>query len=372
VDDPGYRLRSDRSPVRRRGEPHPVRAALALPALLALLLLASIPIAGMGAAGPSPGSTGAPASSCPQLLLPTPICHVVIVFLENQNESWVLRHAPFQKYLANKYALASQYYSALHFSYPNYVAATSGTETNYVKLHDERNVADLIENTTGGMTWKAYFENMRYPCDNVASGGYRITHNPFVFYRDIWNNQTRCQSHDVSFANYTHDARTGALPNYAFFGPNASHSCWKAGLRVCDPWLRSFVSPMVNSSTFNSTAIFLTYDEGPTNDTSGISGTKGGGHVYTVAVSPYACPGYVSTTQYNPYNLLTTSEWLLGLGRTGHNDSWVHHPPMRDLFCFPNATGGGVGHPPLPGFAPTPVTATFPVATVRLRLERTG
>ena len=37
---------------------------------------------------------------------------------------------------------------------------------------------------------------------------------------------------------------------------------------------------------------------------------------------------------YDTVSLLTTTEWLLDLGRTGHNDSWTRSPPMTDLFTF--------------------------------------
>jgi hypothetical protein len=301
---------------------------------------------------------GAPAattnSSCPSLKLPTPICHVIIIFLENQNVSWVLHHAPFQEYLAAKYAFASQYYSVIHYSYPNYVAATSGSETNFIHVHAKKNIVDLIRAANGTQTWMAYYEDMPVPCDNMTAPQYRIAHNPFVFYADIWNNPSLCKPHDVNFTALYAAENTSHMPNYVFIGPNNTHSCWQSGSgeKACDPWLRGFVSPMVNATWFKSAAIFITYDEGLRTDFSGINGTKGGGHVYTAVVSPFACMGHNSTTQYNHYNLMTTSEWLLGLGRTGYNDSWTLHPPMYDMFCFPNGTGGvpviwlGVSHLP--------------------------
>jgi len=283
-----------------------------------------------------------------------------VIFLENQNVSWVLHHAPFQEYLAAKYAFASQYYSVIHYSYPNYVAATSGSETNYQHVHNKKNVVDLIRNATGKQTWMAYYEDMPTPCDNTTAPGYRTAHNPFVFYQDIWDNPSLCKPHDVNLTDFYAAENTSHMSNYVFIGPNSTHSCWQTGSgeRICDPWLRGFVSPMVNSTWFKSSAIIVTYDEGLRTDFSGINGTKGGGHIYTAVVSPYACAGHNSTVQYNHYNLMTTTEWLLGLGRTGYNDSWTLHPPMYDMFCFPtNGTGGvpvgwtGSGH--LAGTTPT-------------------
>jgi hypothetical protein len=118
---------------------------------------------------------------------------------------------------------------------------------------------------------------------------------------------------------------------------------------------------MLNQSFFNDSVFFITYDEGAFNSTLGANGTAGGGHVYTVAVSPYACTGFQSHYNYSHFNLLTTTEWLLGLNRTGTNDSWSLHRPMTDLFCFP------------PGSVGAPMTvlghAASEVATRQLRAE---
>jgi hypothetical protein len=341
------RSHSYRQEPRRGRAPRVVVTGVPPGLVLAVLLLTSpgLPLGGDSAATGSVHSLPAAnntSSSCPQLTLPTPICHVFVIFLENQNESWVMKYGSFEEYVAKAFASASDYFSVEHYSYPNYVAATSGTATNYMNLHNEKNVVDLIRNAAGNLSWMAYLEDMPKPCENATAPGYRVAHNPFVFYTDIWDNQSYCQAHDVNFTSWYATAKSGNVPNYAFFGPNSTHSCWMAGsgVKVCDPWLRKFVSPMINSTYFASTAIFITYDEGPDTDLSGINGTTGGGHIYTAVVSPYACRDYASTTQYNHYDLLTTTEWLLGLGRTGYNDSWSQHPPMYDLFCFPgNSTG---------------------------------
>ncbi|MCI4368504.1 MAG: alkaline phosphatase family protein, partial [Thermoplasmata archaeon] len=158
---------------------------------------------------------------------------------------------------------------------------------------------------------------------------------------------TRCDAHDLNFTSWNSSVSSGVLPNYAFIGPNATHSCWKKGfgVSICDAWLKSWLSPLVNDSFFNSSVFFITYDEGQFGSTLGANGSLGGGHVYFTAVSPYACPGYVSYYNYTAFNLLTTTEWLLGLGQLGQNDSWVTHPPMTGLFCFPSnwTVGGGGG-----------------------------
>jgi uncharacterized repeat protein (TIGR02543 family) len=100
-----------------------------------------------------------------------------------------------------------------------------------------------------------------------------------------------------------------------------------------DAWLHSFLPPILNSTAawVRSTLFLITYDEANLTDTRGIYGTTGGGIVYTAAVGDCATPHYTSATPYSTFSLLTTTEWLLGLGRTGHHDNWSTYPPMKDM-----------------------------------------
>ncbi|MFI5414419.1 MAG: alkaline phosphatase family protein [Candidatus Lutacidiplasmatales archaeon] len=329
-----------RTPLRaamwRRGRTAPAeRLGRLLLGLAVVGLLLAVPLPTRDArAAPRPALSVL--SACPALNLTTPICHVFIVFLENLNEPWVMAHGPFERYLAQKYAFAADFYSFEHYSFPAYTAATSGVANNYQHVMKLHNVVDLLNAHSPALSWNAFMQGMPYACDQNHSAMYRAAHNPFVYYDDIWSNQTYCKSHDLGFQAWNHDVATNQTPNYGFFSPNITNECWASNITVCDTFLRHWMSPLVNDSFFQSSVFFLTYDEGSANSTLGANGTKGGGHVYTAAISPYACPGYNSTYNYTHYNLLTTTEWLLNLSSTGNaNDSWALHPPMKDLFCFP-------------------------------------
>ncbi|MCI4332331.1 MAG: alkaline phosphatase family protein [Thermoplasmata archaeon] len=302
-------------------------------AAVGLLLVVPFPTGTPAGNGRASGSVQ---SACPTLNLTTPICHVFLVFLENRDEPFVMSHAPFERYLAHKYAFAGNFYSIEHYSFPAYTASTSGVANNYQHVMKLRNVVDLLNARSPNLTWDAFFQGMPYPCDQSAGHQYRAAHNPFVYYADIWGNQSYCQAHDVGFSKWNRDVARNQTPNYGFFSPNITNECWDSNIHVCDTFLRTWMSPLINDSFFQSSVFFVTYDEGSPGSTLGANGTTGGGHVYTAAVSPYACPGYNSTYNYTHYNLLTTTEWLLGLNGTGNpNDSWTLHPPMKDLFCFP-------------------------------------
>jgi acid phosphatase len=292
-------------------------------------------------------------------VFPTPIRHVVVVYFENAELGSVLQNGSYFASLAKQYASAGQYYSVEHYSLPNYLAATSGITTNLFKVTKTTQIGDLVGGS--GKTWGSFFQSMPYACDPNSSGSYDIWHNPFMMYKDIVSNPSKCDSHVLNFTAWNSDVASGKVPNYSFIVPNNTADGHDSNVSVANAWLQAWLPPLVNSTLFRSTVFFLTFDEGTTN--LGINGSSGGGHVYMVAVSPFAVPAYNSSTQYDDYNLLTSTEWLLGLGHTGHNDNWTAHPPMEDLFSFPGKKLHGPGSPVAPG-----VVAPALVSTAQRRL----
>jgi hypothetical protein len=294
---------------------------------------------------PAPGSAppGDVAALSPAVgsRFPTAIRHVLVVFLENAEEGTVLQEGPYERYLAQHYALAGQFYAVRHNSTPDYTAATSGVLTNLTTFNlSVTNVADLLD--AAGLTWGAFMQSMQRPCyaginltANSSAGTYpyMVAHNPFVYYQDIAAVPSRCDSHDLDFTAWNHDVASNNIPNYAFLSPNRLNDGHDTNVSYADAWLRAWLSPLINGSFFRDSAFIITYDEGVPPDYA--PGPNGGGHVYTVVVSPWARNGYTSPALYRTYSLLTTTEWLLGLGRTGHNDNWLTFPPMRDLFDVP-------------------------------------
>jgi hypothetical protein len=310
-------------------------------AVVAVVCLASFAISPGGRFVAQRSSAKLPACET-NLQLPTPICHVFVVFLENQEASKVY-NASFEHYLATQYAYAARYYSVEHYSFPNYVAATAGYADNWIHPMAWQNLVTLFNQRTPHLSWFGFMQNMLYPCWRNGTAEYRVDHNPFVWYNNLYSNLTNCKFHDQSFNAWNADLTSGQIPNYALFAPNTTNDCWRWGLWGCDHWLRGWLSPLVNASFFANSVYFITYDEGWTNDTASSNGTVGGGHVYTAAVSPFACRGSVSYHPYNPYDLFTTTEWLLDLPQLGppNQDNWSADPPMKDLFCFPSGSTGG-------------------------------
>jgi phosphatidylinositol-3-phosphatase len=303
-------------------------------AISALLLSTSLSMATS-----SPTRTEAPSSvdrSTP--LFPTPIRHVITILLENENLETALQQGSFEDYLVTHYGFASHFYAACHPSAPNYLAITSGDTlqcgTDAYEVHSEANIADLVQGA--GLTWGAYEESMPAPCYTADSGNYIAHHDPFISYANIVNNASRCTSHVMPLSAWNSSVAAGTIPNYVFITPNVLDDGHDTGVTFADHWLRNWLSPLLNESLFQSSVFFIVYDESKNLNT-GFQGFDGG-PVYFAAVGPDVIMNSTYSANVTDYNLLTTTEWLLGLGSLGHNDNWTDFPPMRSLFRVNSTT----------------------------------
>lgn len=270
------------------------------------------------------------------------ISHVIIVLMENEEYSSVIGDpsAPYQNGLASSYALAADYLGVAHPSLPNYLALISGStfgvtsDCQPAQCSQPSNVttiATLLD--SHHLSWREYAESMPANCSQVVSSDdlYYPKHNPFVYFAAITGNNgtgsasSYCDSHVVSLSQFYADLQAGDLPNYSFVTPNICDDAHSCPLSTGDSWLSTFVPKIISSSSFPTTALFITYDEGNTNDTTG-----GGGKVPCILVSPFAKPGYVSHLEYSHYSLLATVEAIFNLGNLGRNDASA--TAMSDLF----------------------------------------
>jgi phospholipase C len=121
------------------------------------------------------------------------------------------------------------------------------------------------------------------------------------------------------------DLQAGALPSYSFITPNICNDAHSCPLAVGDQWLSTIVPRVISSSSFATTALFIAYDEGASNDVNG-----GGGQVVCMLVSPFARAGYASHAAYSHYSLLATVEAIFNLGNLGRDDATAY--AMSDLF----------------------------------------
>ncbi len=315
---------------------------------------------------------------------PTPIRHVFVIIMENVENTYALRYLAFERYLAQNFSYASNYYALCHPSAANYVAINSGnvftqcgSDTLHAGAYNTVNIGDLAD--AAGETWMSFIESMPKPCDPTNTSVYASGANPFLDFKDIWNNKTRCDAHDVSFTNWYADVNASgtdpsAIPNYAFFVPNLLDDGHNENHNYSDAWLASFVYTWFLSQAFMSDSVlFIVYDEGTLNSgytTDGV--TMKGGAVPLFVISPYSIGGVDTsenktyTNDSSQYSLLSTTEWLLGLGSTGNYDGTSYFPAMKGLFNFAAAR-----EYPVPAYTWTNVTGNGPAPSPRAQAAET-
>lgn len=296
---------------------------------------------------------------------PHPIWNVVILLMENKDLQDMTRAAggTYWPYLGSSYASEANFYAVCHPSSPNYLAVLDanplqcGSDAIHDGQYSNLTLPALLD--AHGLSWGGYLESMPRPCDGANSGPYVVRHDPFVYFRGIYDNTSLCDSHVVNSAVFNASiSQNHTFPaNVSWYVPNQIDNGEKSSLSVCSVWLRNFLSPILNSTNgpfravLAHTLFLLAFDESDrhvspggigdgtagtpsTYDGAGYNGTWGG-HVYFVALNT---GGYVRAGRIAPnvseYNMLTTIEWLFNLGNTGGVDRGAMFPPMTSMFTF--------------------------------------
>ncbi len=254
----------------------------------------------------------------------TAISHIFIIVDENKPSDTIVGNsqAPYINSLINTYAFASNYSGVTHPSLPNYLALTSGSTDGITTdcnppgagcIVNVLNIADEIQ--ASGRTWKAYAESMPSPCYMLNSGSdFATKHVPFLYYKDIVNNSSLCNSHIVPFSQLSSDLKSiSTTPNYAFITPNLCNDMHSCSVAVGDAWLAKYVPMILNSKAFQSqrSLLVITWDEG----------YVGNNVVPAIFAGSAAKKGYKSSAPYNHYSLLHTIEQLWGLRPLNSNDA---------------------------------------------------
>lgn len=276
---------------------------------------------------------------------PGVVQHFIVIMGENEPYTSVYgsSQAPYENKLANDYTLFSNYYGHGQPSLFSYMQLTGGTGGNITETCDiEGNNTGCVQSTSdisllvnqAGLNWKEYAESMPASCQlqNSSDNLYVVKHNPFAYYSDVVQNTSYCDAHIVPMNMTTgqgliNDLKNGNLPTYSFITPNicddGHNLCGSATSRVAefDSWLATVVPKIQSSTSWNTTAILITYDE---------SGTASE-HIFSILVSPFAKNNYTDNTFYTQNSGLLTAEQLLGVGYLGHNDT-VSNSFCTDLY----------------------------------------
>ena len=284
---------------------------------------------------PTPSATLPPAGQIPAF------SHIFIIVMENEAYEQIIGNttsAPYINSLAQRYAVATNYYAVTHPSLPNYIALIGGDTFG---IHNDCancfvNAPNLVDQLEGaGKSWKAYMEDMPRPCFIGDSGSlYRQKHDPFIYFDDIRQNPARCNK-IVPFTQFDADLQANSLPNYVWITPNMCHDIHDCPLKDGDAWLQTWVTKILASPAWQQGGVlFLIWDESKGSDRSGCCQYAAGGHVLSLVISPLGRAAYQSPVAYAHYSLLRTVEeaWRLpALGKA----SCACSPPMADMFARP-------------------------------------
>ena len=301
--------------------------------LLHISLLVALAIAQAGCAGASmsdPSGTGK---------IPV-VAHVFVLVEENHSYSSVIGNSamPYTNSLAQKNALATQYFANRHNSLPNYFMLTVGDMVTTDDLFTGTVTADNVVRalTAAGKSWKMYAESLPSAgFTSTANAPYARDHNPFTYFSDVLNNNSQTNN-IVSMTQLASDIQNNTLPDYAMIVPNLAndgHDCPGEAanctdtdkLTGIDNWVQTNVGPLVTSSPFQNSVLIYTWDESDINDIQ-----NGGGHVATILVSPKVRSGFQSTTMYQHQSALKLSMQLLGI--TDLPGAAASAPDMSEFF----------------------------------------
>lgn len=259
--------------------------------------------------------------------------------------------APYQTSLGSECGQATAMFGASHTSAVNYFAVSAGryspTATHgcgSVAGHCADSGANLYSQLdSAGLSWRSYQESMRAPCSGASGGGYKIGHNPVIFYRDI--PAAECKARDLPVNDLTAqlgafwtDLQDQALATFSWVTPNLKNDGEgkNGGLPAADAWVKKFVGLVQQSNSYQAgnTLLLITYDEGKGPDahpgedctnqtldmpvTNGVSAHQDSCHVPFFVIYPYTPTGTTSGVFFDHYSVTKTVEDLFGLPYLAH------------------------------------------------------
>jgi phospholipase C len=233
--------------------------------------------------------------------------------MENESYDQVIgtSSAPYLTHLSQTCGIATNYAAVSHPSLPNYIAATSGAtwgiaDDDPPSAHPLARPSIFSQVHAAGLSWRSYEEDMPSNCAVSNTGTYAVRHNPAVYYTSL---RAQCRRWDIpmgttSSGSFASAVRSGRMPSFAFVTPNLCHDMHDCAVATGDEWLRRWMAVILASTTYRTgaTAIFITFDEGTLTN-----------QVATLVVAPSTPSGTRSSTAYDHYSLLKTTEELLGI-----------------------------------------------------------
>jgi phospholipase C len=248
-----------------------------------------------------------------------------------------------ESYVSHQYIIAAQAESSVDLPSGAWGCSKQGGDRVATITHDRaygRPIEPCYDYQTlgdeldrAGRSWKFYTSAYGSRSSGDASfwSSYQAVRH--IRYGPDWKN-------DVIAPNWTFitDVRKGKLANFTWITPvctDSDHVNCPGGNGPS--WVAALVNTVGNSKFWNSTAIFIQWDDWgglydhvppPFEDYDGL-----GFRVPLIVLSPYARHGRVSHVQYETASVLRFAEDLFGLGRLAAADARANSP-AADCFDF--------------------------------------
>src|SRR6267378_66797 len=268
--------------------------------------------------------------------------YVVSIVMENKGICDILTScggsAPYLTSLAAASALATSYQGCTFPSLGNYLcitaASTFGCSTDAPPnstacTRAAWNATNLVDRlVAANLTWKSYQESMPSNCFSGNQYPYAVKHNPFVYYKDIATNTSRCArvipSGTSNQALLNDLNSTATASHYMWLTPNLCHDMHDCNVTAGDNFLASLVPQILNSTVFQTqrATLFITFDED--------GGGRGSPNIFTIWAGPAARHGFTSNVAHNHYSALRTIEANWNLTPLNGNDTAA--VPMIEFF----------------------------------------
>ncbi len=245
-----------------------------------------------------------------------------------------------ESFVAHQYAIAAQAKSSvdvpsIKWGCPGGPAATVSTITN-LRTYGPRQRACFNYRTLGdefdkaGLSWRFYTSSYTIPFSGYWSAYQAVKH---IFYGPDWN-----QDVITPQKQFLHDVKAGKLASFTWITPECPESDHPAcGHGLGPSWVAAVVNAVGKSKFWNSTAIFVQWDDWggfydhvrpPHRGYDGL-----GFRVPLIVISPYAKQNYVSHVQYETASVLRFAEDLFGLPQLTAADKRAASPAL-DCFNF--------------------------------------
>ena len=254
---------------------------------------------------------------------------------------------------AQQFGLGDNFFSSIaSSSLPNHmamVAAQSGgidTTVNNQGCGSIQNMLLYSRNTAGNQYWA-------YPCYSINSLPQLLNANSvsWRYYASVavWNSPQLIQGiygspNDIhNPSQFIHDVQSGNLAAVSWLNPPgggpSAHP--PALIEAGENFVAQQVNAIMNSQYWNSTAIFISFDEwGGLYDHVAppqVDGTGLGFRVPLIVISPYAKQGYISHAQSEFSSFVKFVEENWGLPNLGQRDSLSSTGDLMDFFDFNQA-----------------------------------